>query len=485
MKNIKIIPIILCGGSGSRLWPLSRESYPKQYLKLSKSDKRSLLQKTYGRVSTIKDISNPIIICNEEHRFIVAEQMREIKISPKSILLEPFGRNTAPAIMTSALASLEKEEDPILLVLSADHEIKDIKEFHSVINVGIKYAIEDKLVIFGVVPTSPETGYGYIKSEEKFNKEIIKGIKVEKFIEKPDLMTAKKLIKDKHFTWNSGMFIFRAKTIIEEIKKFAPEIYQNCKLSMQKSKTDLDFRRLEKNSFYNVPNLSIDIAVMEKTKNSIVIPLDAGWSDIGSWRSIWDNSTKDKDGNTLEGRTLIHKTKNCYLRSDHRLIVGLGLEDIIVVETNDSILVANKKDSEEVKRIVSMMKDKSLKEGETHRKIYRPWGNYISVVEDSSWQVKLIKVNPGEKLSLQMHHHRSEHWIVVKGTAKVEIDDKVLILSENQSTYIPLGSRHRLSNPGKIALNLIEVQSGTYLGEDDIVRFEDIYGRETNHKINN
>ncbi len=477
MKEKKIIPIILCGGTGSRLWPLSRESYPKQYLKLASNDNCSLLQKTYKRISEIKNITDPIIVCNEEHRFIVAEQMREINIKPNSILLEPFGRNTAPAILVSALVAIEKEVDPILLVLSADHEIKEIQKFHDAINTGINHAFENQLVIFGVVPSSAETGYGYIKSKTPFKQNNNKGIKVEKFIEKPSSELAKKLIKDKHFTWNSGMFIFKAKKIIEEIKKFSPDIYKNTKLSVEKSKNDLDFRRLDKNSFFKVPNLSIDVAVMEKTNASTVVPLDAGWSDIGSWKAVWENSLKDANGNSIKGKSIVHKTKNSYIRSENRLVVGIGLNNLIVIETNDAILVADQKNSQDVKKIVSILKDAEFKEGISHRRIYRPWGNYLSIVEDSDWQVKLINVKPGEKLSLQMHHHRSEHWIVVSGTAKAEIEDKVVNLSENQSTYIPLGSRHRLSNPGKIPLNLIEVQSGKYLGEDDIVRFEDKYGR--------
>ncbi len=477
MKEKRIIPIILCGGTGSRLWPLSRESYPKQYLKVASNDNHSLLQKTYKRISEIENITDPIIVCNEQHRFIVAEQMREINVNPYSILLEPFGRNTAPAILVSALVAIEKEVDPILLVLSADHEIKEIEKFHDAIKTGINHAFENQLVIFGVIPSSAETGYGYIKSETSFKQNNNKGIKVEKFIEKPDSELAKKLIKDKHYTWNSGMFVFKAKKIIEEIKKFSPDIFSHSKLSVEKSKNDLDFRRLDKNSFLKVPNLSIDVAVMEKTNELTVIPLDAGWSDIGSWKAVWENSLKDANGNSIQGKSIVHETKNSYIRSENRLVVGIGLNNLIVIETNDAILVADQKNSQDVKKIVSFLKDEEFKEGISHRRIYRPWGDYLSIVEDTDWQVKLINVKPGEKLSLQKHHHRSEHWIVVRGTAKAEIDEKVVNLHENQSTYIPLGSIHRLSNPGKIPLHLIEVQSGNYLGEDDIVRFEDIYGR--------
>ena len=476
-KYSSIIPIILCGGSGTRLWPLSRSSYPKQFLSLNSQNKKSLLQNTYLRISDFKGIKKPILVCNEDHRFIVAEQMREIDIIPNSILLEPFGRNTAPAITTAALKSLEIDEDPVLLVLSSDHEIKDNKQFLKVIEKGINHSIDNKLITFGIVPSSPEIGFGYIKSESPFDTSLIKGEKIEEFIEKPDLELAKKLIKDKHYTWNSGMFMFKAKTIIEEMKIFSPKILEVCKDSLKKSKYDLDFQRIDTNSFKNCPNLSIDIAVMEKTKRGIVLPLDAGWNDVGSWQSVWESSKKDVDGNFILGKTLIENSKNCYIRSENRLVTGVGLNNLIIIETNDAILVANKNESQNIKNIVKKLNDNQISEGQKHLKVYRPWGHYSSVVEESRWQVKLIYVKPGEKLSLQMHHHRSEHWIVVNGTAKVEINDEVEYLCENQSTYIPLGEKHRLSNPGKIPLILIEVQSGSYVGEDDIVRLEDKYGR--------
>ena len=475
MSN-SITPVILCGGSGSRLWPLSRESYPKQFLSLKKEEKFSLLQKTIKRISTLKNLKTPILVCNEEHRFIVAEQMREINIKDFIILLEPFGRNTAPAITLAALKSLEVEDDSTLLVLSSDHEIKRNEQFLNVIHLGLKFTEMNKLVTFGVVPTSPEIGYGYIKAKKSFGKKI-EGLDIESFIEKPDKETAQKLIKDNRFTWNSGMFMFKAKEIIKEINKFSPEVLLCCKNAINKSIKDLDFQRLDKASFDECDEISIDIAVMEKTSNGIVIPLDAGWSDVGSWEAIWENSIKDPNGNHIEGNVLLENSKNSYFRSEDRLVVGIDLNDLIVIETRDSILISDKKSSQKVKNIVKNLKKNKIPEGQTHSKVYRPWGNFLTVVQDRRWQVKLIKVKPGEKLSLQMHHHRSEHWVVVSGTAKVEVDDKMLFLSENQSTYIPLGSKHRLSNPGKIDLTLIEVQSGSYVGEDDIVRFEDIYGR--------
>ena len=477
MTKFKIIPVILCGGSGSRLWPLSRKSFPKQFLSLN--DDNSLLQNTYLRLEGLDNINNPILVCNEEHRFIVAQQMKDINVEPFSILLEPIGRNTAPAITIAALKSLDLPDDidPILLVLSSDHVIKDKDTFLKAIKYGLEHAKNDRLVNFGIIPNSPQTGYGYIKASQPFNEKKITGEDILEFIEKPNLEKAKKLIEDKRFTWNSGIFMFRAKTILEEIKKYDDEILNYCKESLSKSKKDLDFQRLNKEIFEKCPNISIDYSIMEKTNRGTVVPLDAGWSDIGSWESIWKSSNKDQDGNHLEGNVISHLSKNCYLKSEKRLLVGIGIKDLIAIETNDAILISEKSLSQKVKDIVKVLKEKGISEGENHSKIYRPWGNYISIAEEARWQVKMIEVNPDGKLSLQMHHHRSEHWVVVKGRAKVEIEDKIDYLTENQSTYIPLGKKHRLSNPGKIPLILIEVQSGSYVGEDDIVRFEDKYGR--------
>ena len=477
MKAKSIIPIILCGGSGTRLWPLSRESFPKQFLSIDSENNNSMLQRTLLRISNLKNIKSPILICNEKHRFIVAEQMREIKVKDFSIILEPFGRNTAPAITIAALKAQGIDDDSILLVLSSDHQIIKQEKFLDVLQLGTEYADKDRLVTFGIVPTSAETGYGYIKASNPFNSDQLEGASIEKFFEKPDLKTAKKFILDKRFTWNSGIFMFKTKTIINEIEKFAPEIIKNCHYALRKSIIDLDFQRLDKIEFEKCKNISIDVAVMEKTDKGTVLPLDVGWNDIGSWDAVWEVSNKDKNGNASQGKVILEETKNCYLRSDNRLIVGIGIKDLIVVETNDAVLITSRKESQKVKDIVKKLKKNNIPEGQNHRKIYRPWGHYLSVVEDYRWQVKLIHVKPGEKLSLQMHHHRSEHWIVVKGTAKVELDNNVDILAENQSIYIPLGSKHRLSNPGKIPLTLIEVQSGSYVGEDDIVRFEDKYGR--------
>ncbi len=472
-----IIPVILCGGSGTRLWPLSRDSYPKQYLSLLTDDKKSLLQKTQERINNFKEAGNPILVCSEDQRFLVAEQMREINIDPLSILLEPLKKNTAPAVTLAAIKALQKEKDPILLILSSDHNIKDEEKFVEVLKNALTHTNNEKLVTFGVVPTSAETGFGYIEAERSFRKKTIEGLKIKKFIEKPNQEKANRLFLDKKFTWNSGIFMFKAKTIIEEIKLFAPEIFECCQRAIEFSKNDLDFQRLDKNSFVQCPNNSFDKAIMEKTSKGIVLPLDVGWSDIGSWSSVWENSAKDKNGNVLKGKIISEQNEDCYLRGESRLLVGLGLKNLFVIETSDAVLVAEKNYSQNIKNIVQKLKKKGIQEGKSHKKIYRPWGNYLSLVNDKKWQVKIIEVLPGERLSLQMHHHRSEHWVVVRGIADVEIDDKKIKLYENQSTFIPLGSKHRLSNSGDIKLQIIEIQTGSYISEDDIERFDDKYGR--------
>ena len=474
---MKIYPLILCGGSGTRLWPLSRQSYPKQFLSLYGEGDKSLLQKTYERISNHKNIQDPIIICNEYHRFLVAEQMRNINVNPKAIILEPEGRNTAPAIALGTFKAIEEDENSLLLVLSADHIIKDVDLFMKVLNEGFKSAEEDNLVTFGILPNKPEVGYGYIESESNLDKETIKASKIIKFIEKPNEDLAQKLIESKRYTWNSGMFVFKTKVIIDELQKHAPLILKQCKKAMNASKKDLDFIRVDKNSFLKTPDIPIDIAVMEKTDKGVVIPLDAGWSDIGSWESLWENENKDSSGNVIKGDIVNHQSQNCYLRSESRLLVTLGLKDIILVETCDAILAAEKKYSNEIKKTVNHLINNKFSEGKLNKKVYRPWGFYTSLIESESWLVKTINVNPGSTLSLQMHHHRSEHWIVVNGTAYVELNENSFELYENQSTFIPLGAKHRLSNQGVTPLVLIEIQSGNYISEDDIVRFEDTYGR--------
>tara|TARA_Y100000589_G_scaffold71273_1_gene63722 strand:- start:25030 stop:26463 length:1434 start_codon:yes stop_codon:yes gene_type:complete len=477
---MKIIPVIMCGGKGTRLWPLSRESYPKQFLSLSKDTNKSLLQQTLERISSLENIQKPILICNEEHRFLVAEQVRNIGILPNAIILEPFGRNTAPAITLGALQALNIDKESILLVLSADHKIEDNEEFIKVVKLGIKEAERGSLVVFGVIPTTPETGYGYIESKEPLNSETNEAIPIRKFIEKPNKVIAEKLYRNKKYSWNSGIFIFETKIIIEELQKFTPELVSKCKSAFEKSQKDLDFTRIDSTTFKDTPNIPIDIAVMEKTKLGSVLPLKAGWSDIGSWKSLWESEKKDLLGNVIKGKVVDFESENCFLTSENRLLVTLGLKDTVAVETSDAILVANKEHAKNLKEVINKLDAKGFQEGRIHKKVYRPWGAYTSLIEDTSWQVKKIEVNPGAKLSLQMHHHRSEHWIVANGTATVQINNEIFVLSENQSTFIPLGAKHRLSNPGKIPLILIEIQSGNYLGEDDIVRFEDDYGRIIN-----
>ena len=472
-----LIPVILCGGTGTRLWPLSRASYPKQYLALNSNSQKSLLQETQERLCGLEKLKDPILICHEDHRFIVAEQMRQINIDPTAILLEPIGRNTAPAITIAALKATEGGADPMLLILAADHKIPEKAKLQRVIEAGRIEANKGRLVTFGIIPTSPETGYGYIEAISPLSNETLQGSPIARFIEKPNLNTAKQFINDERFTWNSGIFLFKASAIINEMEKLAPEIVRCCRHALEEEMNDLDFQRVEREAFLRCPNVSIDVAVMEKTNLGTVLPLNAGWSDIGNWKTLWDSSEKDDDGNVIEGNVISKDNKNCYLRSENRLIVGLGIENLVVVETNDAILISHKNHAQNVKKIVKQLEEEGRTEAKAHSKIYRPWGHYTTVVEGKRWQVKRIEVKPGATLSLQMHHHRAEHWIVVKGTAIVEINNEQNLLGENQSTYIPLGSKHRLSNPGRMPLVLIEVQSGAYLGEDDIVRFEDQYGR--------
>ena len=477
MKRDHLLPLILCGGSGSRLWPLSRESYPKQYLNLIDDSSKTLLQQTLERLGGITNKEDPILICNEDHRFIVAEQLRSMNVKPNKIILEPFARNTAPAIAIAALKAIENDYDPILFVLASDHLIKDNEQFIRSIAAAKNYAEKGNLVTFGIIPTSPEVGYGYIESIEPLEIDSIVASPISKFIEKPDIEKAKKLFSDQRFTWNSGMFLFRASIFLKELEKYSPQVIKSCKKALKENLLDMDFQRLDKEAFKDCPNISIDYAVMEKTKLGVVLPLNVGWSDVGSWKSVWEVSRKDENGNVLIGDVITKDLKNCYVRSENKLVVCLGIENLLIVETNDAILIADKNNDQDVKKIVNKLIEDNRSEGKAHRKVYRPWGHYTSVVEGSRWQVKRLEVNPGASLSLQMHHHRAEHWIVVKGTAKVEINDENLILGENQSVYIPLGSKHRLINPGRIPLVLIEVQSGAYLREDDIVRFDDIYGR--------
>ena len=475
-SSSSLVPVILCGGTGTRLWPLSRASYPKQYWPLAGTGEDTLLQQTQQRLAGLPGLASPLLICNEDHRFIVAEQLRQIGVEPQAILLEPIGRNTAPAVTVAALLATAQGEDPLLLVLAADHVIRDAATFRAAVAAGVPAAEAGQLVTFGIVPTAPETGYGYIEAAQSLLG-ANEPVPIARFVEKPDRATAEQFLATGRFTWNSGMFLFKASAILAELERLAPEVVSACRSSLEHDSADLDFLRLEREAFASCPSVALDVAVMERTDRGAVLPLEAGWSDVGSWSALWETADQDSDGNVLRGRVISEGSSNCYLRSEHRLVVGLGVEDLVVVETDDVVLVAHRDRAQEVKAIVGRLEREGAPESKAHRKIYRPWGSYDGVTEGERWQVKRIVVNPGASLSLQMHHHRAEHWIVVQGTAVVEKDGNLELVGENQSTYIPLGCRHRLSNPGKIPVEMIEVQSGPYLGEDDIVRFEDRYGR--------
>lgn len=462
-------PVILSGGSGTRLWPMSRSTFPKQFLSLNSAC--SMLQETVLRLGAVSDVS---VICNEEHRFLVAEQMREIK-QHCSILLEPVGRNTAPAIALAALQAVNSGEgDEALLVLSSDHVIEDADAFLAAVSKAQPLVDDGYLVTFGIIPNKPETGYGYIKAGVGLESS---GFSVAAFYEKPNAETAAEYVASGDYFWNSGMFMFTANRYLEELGKYRPDILTACKEAMQDTNADLDFIRVEKAAFVACPDESIDYAVMEKTEKAAVIPLDAGWSDVGSWSALWEIKSKDEQGNVLEGDVIALNTKGSMVVSNERLVATLGVDDLIIVDTKDALMVAHKDAIQDVKQIVNTIKESGREEHKVHREVYRPWGKYDSIDNGARYQVKRITVKPGEKLSVQMHHHRAEHWIVVSGTASVTCGENTFLLSENQSTYIPLGEVHCLENPGKVELELIEVQSGSYLGEDDIVRFVDQYGR--------
>ena len=460
--------VVMAGGSGTRLWPLSRAGHPKQFLALNGED--TMLQATMKRLKGL-DISSSVTICNEEHRFFVAEQLREIDMLD-SIILEPVGRNTAPAI---ALAALTSDDDPLLLVLAADHVIQDELAFTKAVSEALPLAEAGKLVTFGIIPSEPHTGYGYIKK----GSETGAGFLVNEFVEKPSPKLAKEYLLSGDYLWNSGMFLFRASRYLDELKKFRPDIFEACKAATVGITSDLDFCRINKADFISCPADSVDYAVMEKTADAVVFPMDAGWSDIGSWSSLWDISEKDINGNVSLGDVITHRTKNSFVRTDGQLVTTIGVNDLVIIATKDAVMVAHKDSVQDTKIIVEQLKHENRNEWELNREVYRPWGKYDSIDSDDGYQVKRLTVNPGAKLSVQMHYHRSEHWVVVAGRARVHYGDKSHDLSVNESTYHGKEVVHALENPGDTPLELIEVQVGSYLGEDDIVRFKDNYGRVT------
>jgi mannose-1-phosphate guanylyltransferase len=466
-----ITPIILSGGSGTRLWPVSRSLHPKQFISLINDT--TLFQDTILRLS--KNSLDPLIICNEEHRFLAAEQLRQINKKSSGIILEPFGKNTAPAVALAALTLINNENDSILLVLSADHHIADIKAFHKAIKIGESLAESGKLVTFGVKPTKPETGYGYIKTNLSKKDEYYK---IKSFTEKPSLKIAKSYLDTGNYFWNSGIFMFKASSYLDELRKYEPEILSACSKSLNTSLNDSDFIRIDNSEFNACPSKSIDYAVMEKTTNSVVVPLNTAWKDIGSWNSLWELKNKDKDGNVIEGDIILSDVKNTYASASNRLVTAIGVNNLIIVDTQDSLLVADKKYSQKISNIVSKLNESNRKESNLHRKVYRPWGYYDSFDFGDGFQVKKLLINPGAKISLQKHQHRAEHWVIVKGLATITSGKKIIELKKNQSTFIPKGEIHRVENRQNTPLEIIEVQTGDYLGEDDIIRIEDDYHRK-------
>ena len=477
-----VFPVILSGGAGSRLWPLSRETYPKQLIALV--DEHTLLQSTALRLATLEDLRPPIVVCNEEHRFMVAEQLQAIGVTPAAVLLEPVARNTAPAIATAALEALSlcgEDDEPLLLVLPADHVIRDPEKFTGAIQEAVQEAAAGKLVAFGAPPGHAETGYGYIKAGAATGAGKTARI-VEAFVEKPGREEALALIEAGDCYWNSGMFVFGARRYLEELDRHAPPVREAAQKAHENAKPDLDFLRLDAECLAGAPNLSVDYALMEHTSHAVVVPFDAGWSDIGSWAALMELSAlarRDEAGNTVQGDAILQDTRDTYVRADSRIVAALGVADLVIVDTPDALLVADRNATQDIRKIVERLRQADRDEHRCHRKVYRPWGHYERVDGGEGFQVKHLAIRPGGRLSLQMHRHRAEHWVVVRGTAKVTRGEETFLLTENQSTYIPQGTRHRLENPTEEALDLIEVQSGSYLGEDDIVRFEDSYGRSS------
>lgn len=469
-----LLPVIMAGGTGSRLWPMSRELYPKQFLRLY--GQRSMLQETVLRLDDV-DAREPVVICNQEHRFLVAEQLRQINKLSHNIILEPVGRNTAPAIALAALSAIENGDDPILLVLAADHIINNKPAFHQAVKSAFKFAMQGRLVTFGIVPTGAETGYGYIHrgKEEVLGDNI--AYQVNRFVEKPNKETAESYLASGEYYWNSGMFMFRAKKYLEELEKFRPDILESCKAAIRGCKDSDEFIKIDRDLFIACPDESVDYAVMEKTTDAVVVGLDADWSDVGSWSALWEVSPKDTKGNVLTGDTFMHNANNCYINTDEKLVAAIGVDNLVIINTKDAVLVVDKDQVQDVKKVVEYLKANHRSEYKRHREIYRPWGRCDVVVQTERFNVNRITVKPGAAFSMQMHHHRTEHWVVLSGTGEVTIKDQKFLLTENQSTFIPIGAQHRLENPGKIPLELLEIQSGSYLGDDDIIRIKDQYGR--------
>ena len=481
---MKLSPVILAGGGGTRLWPLSREHYPKQFLKLF--DNNTLLQNTLLRLdglNTSVEVSDPVIICNEVHRFLVAEQSAQISRNLSNIILEPVGRNTAPALTVASLHQNEKQGDAVIIMMPADHIIGKVELFHQAINAGVEMAQDNYLVTFGIKPTTPETGYGYIHIADEIQTFSSLSIRaISGFTEKPDQSLAEEYLNSGDYLWNSGIFMMKASVWLEKIKLLQQPIYDACLEAFNNGKTDRLFFRLDEQSFLKSPDDSIDYAVMEKLAQSnddnlAVIPIDVGWSDVGAWSSVWEINDKDSNNNYIEGDVIVEDSSNCFIRSDRRLIVTIGCQDMVIVDSDDAIMIADKNKTQDVKKIVDKLKDDKRSESLLHRKVYRPWGSYDSVDTGENFQVKRLTINPGKKLSLQLHHKRAEHWVVVSGVATVTKGEEQFLLHENESTYIPVGMKHRLGNATDKLLEIIEVQSGSYLGEDDIVRFDDDFGR--------
>ncbi len=472
-----IIPVILAGGSGTRLWPLSRKHHPKQLIELMNN--HTMIQETLLRLKDCNDIGEVVVICNDEYRFMVAEQMKMIDVNPGLIILEPVGKNTAPAIAAAAMMCKQKYGDVVLLVLPADHLIEKVKGFHNIITLGYGSALKDYLVMFGIIPDEPATGYGYIKTNPPadYSRAHSNIHTISRFVEKPCLKDAEQYFNSGDYCWNSGMFMFKASRILKELENHAPDIVDLCQTAVDKGKEDLDFFRLDKESFNKITPDSIDYAVMEKTSRGVIIPCSIGWSDIGSFNALYRAQKHDSDHNVLNGDIMIHDVKNSYINAKEKLVAAVGVSDLIIVETKDAVLVTHQSKAQDIKKIVEKLQGSKRTEVILHSKVYRPWGHYETIDISERFQVKRLTVKPGAKLSLQKHYHRAEHWTVVAGSAIITNGDKEMLLNEDQSTYIPLGVKHRIKNPGRIPLEIIEVQSGSYLGEDDIVRYDDIYGR--------